>query len=691
MPTITSLEELLANLSPYLKSAQPLEAMKKAGFTFTGEVGRAVESIRSAIDPAAAERLEKELASYVPIRLRIGETTKASVPPVSRDVVGGFGAAGSIDLDRVNPVIDELYRVGTIPNALSASETTGHIDLSTLSQHCANVPTAPDATLGGLEILTAPLVSASTVSTGNLNMVCEIKLPVLGSQPSFFQAKLNVEIPIGTLYIFPRITPKGTPKELRFSIAGDGAQATLVVNPLSEIVPRSPADLDVLNNLVTTAVQEVLGYYCGPFNGRLSLPAELTLSSFPNTHFTLSQAGGATVQSGQKSFLILGVNIGNGQTVDPTQLTTVATPVAPFAFHGEIDEAFAEDALTAVINSGDMAAYINRISSRHWWGDFLTKVQVNWGGVTFQDGNIDLTIGITLPYYCLGLDLGIAASINGPPVISNGTMTIGANSVDLNVSEGFWCALTGIAALLGAILEIIFIAVDASENDPVKTIPSSYSFAPLPGSDEDWTLAVQQASANNGTLTVDGTATLAADPGYFIYLRIVTGNRVTGYTPLANAQVTLMELDNPAPAGDDVAIPQTGTTIHTNSKFIIIDSTSYTATPDQVLGTKTTDDNGDVMFLVEPATSSNPDGLNQEGGVLRTTETEIALQTGETISDNNTTSIVPERFPDFGVAVTDPSGIVLATRQLVVLNAASTRIGTAQNPVLVVVSDGVFL
>ena len=689
MPTITSLEELLASLSPYLKSAQPLEAMKKAGFTFTGEVGRAVDSLRYVIDPATAERLEKELASHLPIRLRIGKTTKPSVPPVSRIVVGGFGAAGSIDLDSVNPVIDELYRVGTIPNAVSASETTSVIDLSKLSQLCANVPTAPDATLGGLEIITAPLVSASTVSTGNLNMVCEIKLPVLGSQPSFFQAKLNVEIPIGTLYIFTRIQDKDG--RLRFSIVGDGAQATLVVNPLSEIVPRSPADLDTLNNLVTTAVQYVLGLYCGPFKGTLSLPAELTLSSFPNTLFKLTQAGGATVQSGQKSFVILGVNIANGQTVDPTQLTTVATPVAPFAFHGEIDEAFAADALTAVINSGDLAAYINRISSRHWWGDLLTAVQVNWGAVTFQDGNIDLTIGITLPYYCLGLDLGVAASINGPPVISNGTMTIGANSVDLNVSEGFWCALTGIAALLGAILEIIFIAVDASENDPVKTIPSSYSFAPLPGSYEDWTLAVQQASANNGTLTVDGTATLAADPGYFIYLRIVTGNRVTGYTPLANAQVTLMELDNPAPAGDDVAIPQTGTTIHTNSKFIIIDSTSYTATPDQVLGTKTTDDNGDVMFLVEPATSSNPDGLNQEGGVLSTTQTEIDLQTGETISDYNTTSIVPERFPDFGVAVTDPSGIVLATRQLVVLNAASTRIGTVQNPLLVVVSDGVFL
>jgi hypothetical protein len=236
-----------------------------------------------------------------------------------------------------------------------------------------------------------------------------------------------------------------------------------------------------------------------------------------------------------------------------------------------------------------------------------------------------------------------------------------------------------------------FIAKDASENDPVQMIPSSYSFAPLPGSDEDWTLAVQQASANNGTLTVDGTATLAADPGYFIYLRIVTGNHVTGYTPLPNAQVTLMELDNPAPAGDDVAILQTGNTIHTNSKIITIDSTSYTPTSDQVLGTKTTDDNGAVAFIVGPATSSNPDGLNKEGGVLSTIETEINLQTGKTISDHSTTSLVPERFPGFGVAVTDSLGTVLATRQLVVLNAASTHMGTVQNPVLVVVSEGVFL
>jgi hypothetical protein len=187
MPTITSLHELLANLSPYLQSVQPLQAMKKAGFTFTGEIGRAVDSVRPAIDSAAAEHLEKELASHVPIRLWIAETTKPSVPPVSRVVEGGFRATGSIDLDNVNPVIDELYQVETIPNALSASDTTSLIDLSTLSQLCTNVPSVPDAALGGLEILTAPFVSASSVSTGNLNMVCEIKLPVLDPSRASFR------------------------------------------------------------------------------------------------------------------------------------------------------------------------------------------------------------------------------------------------------------------------------------------------------------------------------------------------------------------------------------------------------------------------------------------------------------------------------------------------------------------------
>jgi hypothetical protein len=468
-----------------------------------------------------------------------------------------------------------------------------------------------------------------------------------------------------------------------------GAQAMLIPDPSSQIQPRSAADLNALNSQFSeAAAQNILPLLT--LDG-IALPAALNIKAFPNTRIELTSAGAVTVTRGQNPFVILGANIDTVGTLNPLELTTVATPVAPFAFHGEIDEAFATDALMAAINSGDLAAYINSFTSRHWWGDLLPAIRVDSGTILFQDGNVTLGIHIVVPHACFGIDLDAIAEISGPPVISNGTMTIGAQSIDLSVDEGFWCALTGVGAVLGLLLQLVFLGRDALEDNPLQTIPSTYTFAPLPGTDDDWTLAIQQATANNGTLTVDGTATLAADPGYFIYLRIVTGNAETGYTPLPGAQVTLMELDNPAPAGDDVAIPQTGTTIHTTPKFVTTDDRTYTPNADQTLGTQKTDDNGDVFFIVEQETATNADGMNMIGGTFRDTRTEVSLQSGKIVSSSNTTEAVPEFRPDFGVAVTDSSGNVLATRQLVVLNAATTRIGTAQNPLIVVVNELILL
>jgi hypothetical protein len=39
---VTNFDELLASVSPYLNSVQPIEEMKKAGFTFSGEIAEAI-------------------------------------------------------------------------------------------------------------------------------------------------------------------------------------------------------------------------------------------------------------------------------------------------------------------------------------------------------------------------------------------------------------------------------------------------------------------------------------------------------------------------------------------------------------------------------------------------------------------------------------------------------------------------
>ncbi len=111
-------------------------------------------------------------------------------------------------------------------------------------------------------------------------------------------AKLSVAIPISVLSLFTDPQSRS-----RFSINAVETQSTLVINVLSEIVPRSPADLDTLNDVVTKGVRLALLYYCGPGKGTISLPAELTLKNFPNTPFQLTQAGGATVQAGKSPSL----------------------------------------------------------------------------------------------------------------------------------------------------------------------------------------------------------------------------------------------------------------------------------------------------------------------------------------------------------------------------------------------------
>ena len=59
----------------------------------------------------------------------------------------------------------------------------------------------------------------------------------------------------------------------------------------------------------------------------------------------------------------------------------------------------------------------------------------------------------------------------------------------------------------------------------------------------------------------------------------------------------LLELDSPAPAGDDVVIPQVGETDTITPKFIISDSRTYQPMQDQSLGTRVTDETGFVRFV----------------------------------------------------------------------------------------------
>jgi hypothetical protein len=157
----------------------------------------------------------------------------------------------------------------------------------------------------------------------------------------------------------------------------------------------------------------------------------------------------------------------------------------------------------------------------------------------------------------------------------------------------------------------------------------------------------------------------------FLYLRVTTGPTPALQQALKNATVELYELDNPAPAGDDVVIPETGESEKITQKFEITEVRTYTPAADQLLGTGLTDENGLVKF-------SAP--TNSLGGTFQDIKTTSDVHTGEVISTQTINRQVPEKKADYGVTITASDGAVIAQRMLIALNAPGTQLGTLDNP-----------
>lgn len=95
----------------------------------------------------------------------------------------------------------------------------------------------------------------------------------------------------------------------------------------------------------------------------------------------------------------------------------------------------------------------------------------------------------------------------------------------------------------------------AAYNPDGKDISTPTAFATLlPGSESDAAARVDRVSLRPGVMVVDGTAEVVANrERIFTYLQVVEGWPIAA--PLAGATVELIELDSPAPPGDDVVIP----------------------------------------------------------------------------------------------------------------------------------------
>jgi len=658
--------KFLDAVAPFVTSARPLDELRAAGVQPDGVVAEALANAKPAVvlDSKVLESLQRTYGPPPTTRVRVDKILPNDPPPRA----SGYGGVASVDLGVFNQILSELWRVHTTPHEFSDALTDQVITLAQLKATCTGVP--EDGVLGRVQISQPPVLSASVVTPLNAHLDVAFAVPVVATVPAALEGVLRLEIPLDFQIVTGRI---------RLSLpAIEQVSGALEVGAASTLQPRSDSALAVLESAFTKTARTALLF----LRETLSFPGELDVAKkrFPNSTVDVTQFGAASVRRGATEFAIVGINVESPHDVDPSALATQAVPVSPFNVHAVVEQGFATDALAAMITSGDLAAFFNRVMDRHSPVD-LADVAVTDGRVVFEEGQLRVSLDCVWVDACaFGKDLKFRATVSGTPSTENGTLSIETSEVDFDLdnTDAVLCALLG--AFLGPFSIIVHVGVMAflaAFNPSAKDldIPVAGTADPLPGSDKVVDIELTRAVMTPGALTGDGVIRLIDDPLHtFVYLRVVSGLIRFESMPLVGATVELYELDDPPPDGDDVSIPPVGESEEFTPKFVIQRVMSYEPLPDQHLGTAITDENGEVNFVAV---------CNARGGIYTEFESREDVHTGEVLSSTTRKRTIGEAQPDLAVTIRSADGRVVAKRRLIAPNLAGKRLGAFDNPVVV--------
>jgi hypothetical protein len=660
--------DFLGSVGPYLTANDPLAAMKQAGIELGGEVALAFGN-GTARPVFGAGALAALTAAYGPpplVNLHVGRMKPAAARPT--DILGGFSAVAAADLAVLNQVMAELWRVKTIPQEFNQSLTSAVLTLDDLKAACTGVPA--DAALGNLQVTAPPVASSSIVSPLNLHFEISFNLPVESTGPASLLGVVHVEQPLQ----FKSDTVTLQPTE-------DGIQgltAKLDISPTSALQLQSEAMRAPLESKFAAALRTVWRYVFSI----LQIPARVGVSNtFPNSEVTITQIGAACIHNGAKDYLVAGINIGPLQTVGAYGLVAAQIPAGSNNIHAVTNADFATEALASIIQSGDLASYFNRIIARHVPFGLAPPIVVNGGSVSFDNNLLNISVDCVLQGACaFGKDLEFTASVYGIPSIDGDTLSIKSSDVNMDLDDFDAVVCTILGSLMGPLsltITEVMLAIIAAYNPTGKNLefPTTDTSRPLPGSDQDFKIQLTGAALSPGSLTADAVAGLFPDiTRAFVHLKLETGTPQQVPTPLSGATVELLELDSPAPAGDDVIIPAVGETERITGKFIIDDMKTYQPLPDQSLGSGITNESGYVR-IVGPVRAA--------AGIFTDITTREDVVTGKETSKQTRTSLVQEYKPDFAINVTAANGTALAKRLLIALNNPDKHLGTLDQPFVV--------
>jgi hypothetical protein len=682
MTMITSWKALAAELGKHASSTDPLKSLEEAGADLAPRLRRvfAEHLGRRPYDEAAFRRILAREGPLPPITVRVGEVLDDLVTQGSQ-----FGATVTLEAQVLNDVARAFFEARTYPQEIAGSIIRKLLSIGQLRQFCSGVPEAQDAAIGPMK-LRGP-VSFEILQDGErIRAHQSISLEVTGDEPASLDGVLSLDVLLA-LEVSGRIRLAAS--------AVESLNLNLAIDATSEITSRSSSDLAQLEELLAATLRERLEL------ARLlyTLPASQTLSGrLRNTTLEASDAGALAQTGGGRPIVTLGVNLAPTTTSSDPATLVASPPPAPNTASIVVDQALATKILDATIKSGDLERFANaKIASALDPAD-TRPVKFRSGSVRFTPGKVTMRLdGTWLDACTLAKDLKFVATV---------TMKLGLADrevqatdiridIDLDNTDALLCTVfSALTGPFGLVMTTIVLSVVAAINPtPDDKARPSFLEPALPGTEKRLSMELTSLEVQEGRIVALGRAEVIENTqDWFVYLKVMRGSALgpvlgpahfSGRGPLSNARVAVFELDNPAPDGDDVAIPSTERTERfVGGKFIISEIPSYTPRADEFLGEGTTDADGLVRLRVHP---------NTIGGVFTRTEIKEDLPSGRILSQGTTRRTIAEGAPDFAVTITSADGTVLVSRQLVRANATGRHAGTLDDPIVVEVPGGLNL
>jgi hypothetical protein len=313
------------------------------------------------------------------------------------------------------------------------------------------------------------------------------------------------------------------------------------------------------------------------------------------------------------------------------------------------------------------------LNNRHQSGTASTYAEIDTNVVK-------LRIGLSIVGYCAQTVTATYAIDLTFSVIDGRMVVTQHDEVQDTWQDGIWCLVTGLLLFLptlGASLLVPFARqVAGYPADPAPFAVSALfeSSEPVPGTELLVAVEVLQAAAVEHEFLSNGRLTLEADTqNTYVYALFSDVSTLGASTPIVNATVELIDLDNPAPPHDDAVPPPVSVTEDDGTRTTAV-LKSYVPGSNQLLSTATTRDDGRVRFVL------TPDDLRTTAGFADFTVTRENLTTGAKFTTEERHTVIENR-PDLFFQITRKDGTTADTQVRSIDNVGpGQHVGTADAP-----------